>query len=80
MTCPDCQYAVTHPDTGIHNVGCASCCSRMLENHRHAGRKAQDRLIAAWERCARYVGTDLVLQALQSRAALRAMAPIKETT
>ena len=78
MSCPDCQYAATHPDTGSANARCLDCCVRVMEGLRKYGRKAQDMRLEAWEQMPGYVGTELVLQALQSRAALRAIAPIKE--
>lgn len=78
MSCPDCQYAATHPDTGIANVRCLDCCVRILEGLRKYGRQAQDMRLAAWEGMPGYVGTELVLNAIKGRAQLRAMAPIKE--
>lgn len=77
MTCSDCARAATR-DTGIADASCLDCCVRVLEGLRKYGRKAQETRLAAWEQMPGYVGTELVLQALQSRAALRAMAPIKE--
>ncbi len=79
MTCPDCARAETR-DTGIADATCLDCCVRVIEGMRKDGRKAQEARMQAWERIPGYVGTDMVKQALASRAALRAMAPIKETT
>ena len=78
MTCPDCARAATR-DTGIADATCLECCVRVMESLRKDGKKAQETRLEAWERIPGYVGTDLVLQALKSRAALRAMAPLKET-
>ena len=77
MSCPDCARAATR-DTGIADATCLDCCVRALESLRKYGRKAQEARMQAWERMPGYVGTDLVLQALKSRAALRAMAPMEE--
>ncbi len=77
MTCPDCARAATR-DTGIADATCLNCCVRVLEGLRKYGRKAQETRLEAWERMPGYVGTELVMQALRSRAALRAMAPMKE--
>lgn len=78
MTCPDCAYAASHPGSGIANARCLDCCVRVLQGLRPHGKRAQKARIEAWESMPGYVGTDLVLKTLASRAALAAMAPIKE--
>ncbi len=78
MTCPDCVRDATR-DTGIADATCLDCCVRVIEGLRKDGRKAQEARMQAWEGMPGYVGTELVLQTLKSRAQLRAMAPLKET-
>jgi hypothetical protein len=30
MTCPDCDHAKQHPNTGRYTAGCKGCCARAL--------------------------------------------------
>ncbi len=76
MTCPDCTRAATHPGTA--NVACLDCCVRVIEGLR-PHRELQDRMFDAWQSMPGYVGTKAVVQALASRAQMRAMAPLEAT-
>ena len=78
MTCPDCSYAIAHPDTGIADATCLDCCVRVIEGLR-PHRELQDRMFDAWQSMPGYVGTKAVVQALQARAQMRAMAPLEAT-
>ena len=78
MSCPDCARAATNPDCGIADATCLDCCVRVLESLRKHGRKAQETRLAAWERMPGFIGRDLVLNAMQARLQMKAMAPITE--
>ncbi len=78
MSCPACERAALHPLSGSADASCLDCCVRVIEGLR-PHRELQDRMFDAWQSMPGYVGTKAVVQALQARAQMRAMAPLEAT-